>query len=90
MKNLIPLHDKVAVISLKSEKKTETGIILTGKVEGDTSKAKVIAIGPDVTDVIVGDTCYIDWNKTVTTKIDDIPVYLLKQEDIIAVIESEV
>lgn len=89
MKNLIPLHDKVAVISLKSEKKTESGIILTKDQTGESPKAKVIAIGPKVTEVQVNDECYIDWNKTTTTKIGDIPVYVLKQEDIIAVIEKE-
>lgn len=84
-----PIRDKVAVISLKSEKKTDSGIILTGKdSNADSPKAKVIAIGPEVTDVKVNDVLYIDWNKTVNTKVMDIPVYLLKQEDIIAVVEE--
>ena len=86
---ITPIRDKVAVISLKSDKKTETGIILTGDVNSDTKKAKVIAIGPEVTDVAVNDVLLINWDKTAVTKLMDIPVYVLKQEDIIAVIEPE-
>ena len=87
MAKLIPIKDRVAVVRVKSELQTESGIVLDGVRSGQVDKAKVIAIGPLVNVVEVGNTVLIDWSKVVITNIENNPVYLLSQDDINAVLE---
>ena len=86
-----PLHDKVVVVKIKNENKTASGIIVE-KGLGEVDKAQVIAIGPKVYDVKVGEQVLIDWNKATQSKVTDdkgdIPVYILKEENIVGVYES--
>ena len=58
-----PLHNKVIVERLPGETVTSSGIVLQRSNEVD--KAKVIAIGPDVDEVSVGDIILLDWNKAI-------------------------
>lgn len=58
-----PLHNKVIVERIPGETTTSSGIVLQRSDEVD--KAKVIAIGPDVEEVSVGDVVLLDWNKAV-------------------------
>ena len=88
MAKLIPIKDRVAVVRVKSELQTESGIVLDGVKSGQADKAKVIAIGPLVDMVGVGDTILLDWSRVVVTTIENNPVYLLSQDDINAVLES--
>ena len=87
MAKLIPIKDRVAVVRIKSEIKTDSGIVLEGVRTGEVDKVKVIAIGPLVDLVEVGQTLLIDWAKVQVTTIENAPVYLLSQNDIHAVIE---
>ena len=57
------LHNKVIVERIPGETTTSSGIVLQRSDEVD--KAKVIAIGPDVEEVSVGDTVLLDWNRAV-------------------------
>ena len=86
-KMLQPLHDKLAIVRLKSDTVTAAGIIVENGL-GDVDKAKVIAIGPKVVDVKVKDTILVNWNKAVSTKVDNIPVYLIKEEDVVGIYEE--
>jgi co-chaperonin GroES (HSP10) len=60
-----PLHDKIIVERIAAEKTTSSGIILRSSDEAD--KAKVIAIGPDVDEVAVGDIVLLNWNGAIKT-----------------------
>ena len=84
---LVPLKDKVAVVRIKNKLETESGIALTRNTE-DVDRARVIAIGPDVTDVSNNDILLIDWNKASMNKFGDIPVYMISQEHIVAVFDN--
>jgi co-chaperonin GroES (HSP10) len=57
------LHNKVIVERIPGETVTSSGIVLQRSDEVD--KAKVLAIGPQVDEVSVGDIVLIDWNKAV-------------------------
>ena len=83
---LIPLKSKIAVIKLKNKLETESGIALI-RSTGEVDKAKVISIGPDVTTVSENDILLIDWNKASMTKIGDNPIYLINEDDVVAVYE---
>jgi co-chaperonin GroES (HSP10) len=87
--NVQPLKDNVLVAENKRENKTETGIILEGtRGTAETARATVLAIGPDVTDVKVGDLLLIDWTKASAVKVGDVQRAIIKQEHILAVFDK--
>ena len=61
--NYTPLSDKVIVERIEGEKTTSTGIILKRTEEVD--RAKVLAVGPDVDEVQVGDIVLLNWNAAI-------------------------
>lgn len=86
---LVPLKDRVLVAENKRENKTESGIILEGtRGTAETAKATVLAIGPDVTEVKVGDVVLLDWAKATPVKVGDVQRAMVKEESILAVVEN--
>jgi co-chaperonin GroES (HSP10) len=83
-----PLKDKVLVAENKRDNTTESGIILEGAGFDQSKSGTVLAIGPDVTDVQVGDVIYLEWNKAQVVKIGDAQRVMIKQENIVAVVEK--
>lgn len=57
-----PLGSNLIVEKVEKENVSSAGIILTRSDEAD--RAKVIAVGPDVTGVTVGDEVLINWQKS--------------------------
>jgi co-chaperonin GroES (HSP10) len=58
---MTPTRDNIAVTRIVAEKATSSGIILKSSDEPD--RAEVIALGPKVDEVEVGDIVLINWNK---------------------------
>jgi co-chaperonin GroES (HSP10) len=86
--NVLPLKTQVLVAENKKEDTTESGIIIEGtRGMGNTAKATVLAVGPDVTDVKVDDVVLLDWTKASPVKIGDVQRAMIKEEFIIAVFE---
>jgi co-chaperonin GroES (HSP10) len=81
-----PLGKKIAVVKLKGETQTEAGIILTKGVDS-IDKAKIVAIGTEVKSVVVGETVLVNWNKATASTIDNIPIYMLTEDDVVAVFD---
>jgi len=79
-----PLHDKIIVERIKPESQTNGGIYLLKSEDAD--KAKVIAIGPDVDEVNVGDELLVNWNGAVKIKDE---LYSIKVEFVVGVYEEE-
>jgi co-chaperonin GroES (HSP10) len=80
--NLTPLRNNVIVEKLEKELTTSSGIILKSNDEAD--KARVIAIGPEVTDVEVNNILLINWNKA--TKLMD-NLYQINVDEIIGIFD---
>jgi len=78
-----PLFDKVIVERIKPELTSAGGIVLARSEEPD--RAKILAIGPDVTDVAVGEVVLLNWNAAI--KVQD-EMYSTKVENIIFVYED--
>ena len=74
--NIKPLHDKVLIERLENVKETTSGIILKHSEEPD--RARVLAVGPDVTEVQVGDVVQPDWGKAAAVQ----EYFVVKIEDI--------
>lgn len=86
--NVTPLKKKVLIAENKRENTTESGIILDNVRGSNTTTGTVIAIGPDVTLVAVGDEVYLDWAKASVVKIGDAQRVIIDEDLIIAVVEK--
>lgn len=85
--NIKPLKDRVACVRLKKETKTASGIVLTKEDSAEVDQAEVVAIGPNVTLVEIGQKILINWNKVAVATIDGIPTYLVAEEDVVGIFE---
>lgn len=83
-----PLHDKVLIGEGKKDTTTESGIILDSQGAGNTTPGIVLAIGPEVLDIKVGDTVYLEWSKSKPVTIDGVQRVMISVKDIIAVLEG--
>ena len=88
MTTITPLHNKIYIAETKKTEQSASGIILTGNKGGDTVAALVLAIGPDVKDVKVGDKIMIDWSKCQAVTVDGIQRAVIKEDDVIGVFEE--
>jgi co-chaperonin GroES (HSP10) len=82
--NFKPLFDKVIVERVAGSHETAGGIILRSTQEPD--RAKILAIGPDVTEVAVGEVVLLNWNAAIKVQGE---MYSTKVENIIFVYEEE-
>lgn len=84
-----PLKKKVLVAENKREKVTESGIIIEGRdVQGESKTGTVLAIGPDVTLVKVGDKILLEWNKAMICTVDGAQRVVIEEDNIVAVMEE--
>lgn len=94
---LVPLGDKVVLKQLEAEETTKSGIVLPGGAQEKPQQAEVLAVGPggmvdgkEVTmQVKVGDkVIFSKYSGTeIETGEDDEKFVIVKQNDILAVIE---
>lgn len=92
-----PLHDRVIVERLKEDEKTAGGIIIPDTAQEKPMKGKVLAVGPGQlddngkripVDVMEGDiVLFGKWSGT-EVKYDGKEVLVMKESDIMAVIEE--
>jgi co-chaperonin GroES (HSP10) len=79
-----PLANKVLVERIEAEKVSAGGIVLQ-RTDGP-DKAKILAVGPDVKEVAVGEVALINWNAA--TKAGD-QQYIVPEDNIVFVYEEE-
>ena len=94
-----PLHDRVVIRRLEGEEKTKGGIIIPDTVKEKPQEGEVIAIGPGARDesgklvpldVKKGDkVLFGKWSGT-EVKIDGQDLLILKEADILGVIEGAI
>ncbi|MGC8880360.1 MAG: co-chaperone GroES [Anaerolineae bacterium] len=94
--NLTPLGDRVIVEPLESEEVTPGGIVLPETAKERPQKGKVLAVGPGARDdqgkripidVKVGDTVLYGRYSGTEVKIKDKKYLILRESDVLAVIE---
>ena len=84
-----PLFKKVLIAEVKAVTKSESGIILdNANSVREQNRARVLAIGPDVTDVKVDDLILLDWTKASVVKVDGAQRAIVDQDHIVAVLEG--
>jgi len=81
-----PLRNNVVIAQREAEKQTQGGIILTETVDSGMQDGVVVAIGPDVKDVEVGQSVIPDWQKGRAVAIGDIQSVVISEDDILAIL----
>jgi co-chaperonin GroES (HSP10) len=81
------LRDNVLVAEKKKENKTESGLILQGDISGDTKIGVVLAVGPDVKYVKIGDNVIPEWANGRMAQFDGMQGVVFKEENIMGVVE---
>jgi chaperonin GroES len=92
---LVPLGDRVIIKQLVAEETTKSGIVLPGQAKEKPQQAEVVAVGPGgVVDgkevsmqVKAGDKVIYSKYAGTEVKIEDEEYIIVKQNDILAVIE---
>ena len=93
--NIRPLSDRVVVKLVEAEEKTKTGILLTAAAQEKPQVAEVVAVGPGgIVDgkevkmfVKVGDKVVAAKYSGTEIKIDGEEYTILRQSDILAIVE---
>ena len=87
---LQPIKSKILVQleNMEKEKILDSGIILTTKDPNEAQRGKVIAVGPDVEYVKIGDSILPNWNTASPTRYEKEDYYLVKEEDVVMIIEE--
>lgn len=85
-----PLKDIVLVAENKRENTTASGIVIESAAGlGESKTATVLAVGPKVESVVVGDKVLLMWNKGQIVTVDGAQRVMIKEEDIVAVLEND-
>ena len=93
---LVPLGDRVVLKQVEAEETTKSGIVLPGTAKEKPQQAEVVAVGPGgVVDgkevkmeVKVGDNVIYSKYAGTEVKLDEEEFIVVKQNDILAVIEN--
>lgn len=93
---LKPLGDKVVLKQVAAEETTKSGIVLPGNAQEKPQQAEVIAVGPggivdgkEVTMLVnVGDKVIYQKYSGTNVKLEDEEYIIVKQNDIVAVVED--
>ena len=88
---LVPLGDRVVLKQMEAEERTKSGIILTSQAQEKPQEAEVIAVGPGKEDVKMevkaGDKVIYSKYAGTEVKLDGEEYIIVKQADILAVVE---
>ena len=90
---LVPLFDRVVLKQLVAEETTKSGIVLPGQAKEKPQQAEVVAVGPggdgkEITmQVKAGDKVIYSKYSGTEVEVDDEKYVVVKQNDILAVIE---
>ncbi len=92
---LVPLGDRVVIKQLVAEETTKSGIVIPGQNKEKPQQAEVLAVGPGgmidgkevKMEVKVGDKVIYSKYSGTEVKIDDEEVIIVKQSDILAIIQ---
>ena len=92
---LVPLGDRVVLKQLEAEQTTKSGIVLPGQEKEKPQQAEVIAVGPGGTidgkeikmEVKEGDKVIYSKYSGTEVKLEDEKFIIVKQSDILAIIE---
>jgi len=83
-----PLGKRVVVELMEKETVTPGGILLTRVDSDEVTRGLVLAVGPEVVDISVGDVILANWNKGQKMKVEDLDAYVVTEDDVVLVFED--
>ena len=92
-----PLHDRVIVKRLEEERKTASGIVIPDNAAEKPDQGQILAVGPGkrdengkhvALDVKVGDRILFGKYAGQTVKVDGEEMLVMREEDIMGVVEA--
>lgn len=86
--NVKPIRKNVLIAEQRNEYKSDAGLIIESNSAADSKTAKVLAVGPEVTMVAVGDTVMVEWNKGKLVVVDGAQRVMISEDNIVGVLES--
>ena len=86
---LQPIKSKILIQLMEDEKEKtlDSGIIITGRDRNEAQTGKVLAIGPDVEYVKVGDVILPNWNAAEKTRFEKEDYFLIKEEEVVGIFD---
>lgn len=81
-----PLADRVVAVREEMQTKTASGIYLPDNAKEKPVLATVVAVGPDVKSLAVGDKIVYKEYSTTELKINDSEYLIVKEEDVLGTI----
>ena len=82
------LGKKVIVELIEKETVSAGGIVLSRADTEEATRGLVLAVGPEVVDVSVGDVILANWNKGQKMKMEGFDAYVVTQDDVVLVFEE--
>lgn len=90
-----PLGDRVVIKMIEMQETTKSGIVLPGTAKEKPQVAEIVAVGPGgnidgkevIMEVKVGDRVLISKYAGTEIKMDNVDYTILKQSDILAIVE---
>lgn len=78
-----PLADRIVAVREEAQTKTASGLYLPETAKEKPVVAKVVAVGPAVNDVKVGDRIVYKEYSTTELKVDTTEYLIVKEEDVL-------
>lgn len=86
-----PLADRVVIKMVEVEETTKSGIVLPGSAKEKPQVAEILAVGPGTEEVKmevkIGDKVLVSKYAGTEVKIDGIEYTILRQSDVLAIVE---
>jgi co-chaperonin GroES (HSP10) len=86
---LKPIKSSLIVEVIKKDLVSKGGIVLAQSDREEVSRGRILAIGPDVTIVEVGQVILPNWQKAQKVKHEMVEYWIVKEEDLVLVFEGE-
>lgn len=81
-----PLADRVVAVKEQSASRTTSGLYLPENAKEKPVMAKVVAVGPEVKTLKIGDKIVYKDYATTELKVNDIDYLIVKEEDVLATV----
>lgn len=88
MVQIKPLADRVVIERVEALEKTAAGIVIPDTAKEKPEQGKILAAGKEVKEVKVGDSVLFSKYATNEVKLDGKEYLLVKEEDILAVLQK--
>jgi len=85
---LRPIKNNLLVELIQKEKITKSGIVLSVADRDEVNRGVVLAVGPEVLDLKVGDNILPNWNAGRQTKYENQDLWIVNEDDVVLVFED--